>query len=123
MATEKLAKSYSCYGLSAPPKPTHSALVNFLQTIAKIPTFRKRFKAHTNHDLQQFVTFNLSFALQIESLAPSVRKISEPTNAEYPWQDALGTVICPATYPYSAFNKPQLMYFVKLIDYLFAIMP
>jgi len=120
MATEKLAKSFMCLGQTNAPKPTHSAQVKFLQTIATHMSSRNRFKAFTNRDLSDFVRVNLPFAQAIQDLAPTSDMAR--LNAEYPWRTLANEIQCPCLFAYPQFNRTSLMMFANFIEHLLVIL-
>ncbi len=120
MATEKLAKSFMCLGQEKASKPTHSAQVKFLQTIANYPSIREKFKARTNRDLSDAVRKNLPFAQMIQDLAPTGNMAR--LNAEYPWQNLANKIQCPSLFTYSEFNRTSLVIFANFTEHLLVIL-
>jgi hypothetical protein len=118
MATEKLAKSYSCKGSAEPPKRTHLALVGFLRTIASNPVVRRHFEFGDRHrDFSAYIKKLLPIADKVEALAPVGNDVEKP-NPEYPWRNPKEEVLCPADYSFSEFTKTELARFVRFIDQL-----
>ncbi len=62
----------------------------------------------------------LPVATLIEELAPVGGELHR-LNAEYPWEDGNGILLCPHAYTYPEFRKmqPQYLKFLKLMDQLF----
>jgi hypothetical protein len=63
----------------------------------------------------------LPVATLIEELAPVGGDLHRLNEAEYPWEDGEGTLLCPHAYTYPEFRKmqPQYLNFLKLMDQLF----
>jgi|GEM_PF-1976592 len=120
MATEKLAKYHACLGTTGQPKKTHSALVPLLRQIPNFPQMRQAMGYSRNPSgFTVYIKSLLPIATLIEELAPVGGDLHR-LNAEYPWEDGKGALICPHTYTYPEFrNVPQYLKFLKLIDRLF----
>lgn len=120
MATEKLAKYHACLGTTGQPKKTHSALVSLLRQIPNIPQMRQAMGYSRNPSgFTTYIKSLLPVATLIADLAPFGGDLQR-LNAEYPWEDGKGTLLCPHTYTYPEFrNVPQYLKFLKLIDRLF----
>jgi hypothetical protein len=121
MATEKLAKHHACLGTNGPPKKTHAALVSLLRQIPNMPQMRQMMGYSRNPGgFTAYIKSLLPVATLIEELAPVGGELHR-LNAEYPWEDGKGTLLCPHAYSYPEFRKmqPQFLKFLKLMDQLF----
>jgi hypothetical protein len=122
MATEKLAKGYTCSELGNAPPHTHSGFTRFIQKGAPSDG---RLWAVWGRDLKSRRVFRtqvrrlVPVARLIESLAPALAQ-SGP-NPEYPWED-LGGIQVPVEYPFSELSEksaPQIENLFRFLDTCF----
>lgn len=123
MCSEKLAKGLSSGSSNAAPIPSQVAIVRMLQLIKGRPEVRKALGFPNAASFNESIGSLLDLATKIQSLAPSVAKMSQP-NPEYPWPDkGSGLIVAPCDYDFATFNstKPQMIKFLKLIRGLLKI--
>jgi hypothetical protein len=103
MVAEKLAKAVLAPpGSRAPAPPKHAMFVRMLRSIRGRTDIARRMGV----GMAQFARFLdsiLPVAYRIERLSPDQAGFTSP-NPEYPWQDPLGVVWAPATYPFQEFD-------------------
>jgi len=108
MASEKLAKSFLCYGSHKPYKKTHYALVRFLKSTKRRPAISRLLGYRNNHLAYcAYIDSLLDVTERVENLAP-VGGNHDKLNPEYPWKDAFGKIQVPADYPFIEFAVTDL---------------
>jgi hypothetical protein len=105
MVAEKLAKGLTVDPDSHEPPPTsHQSLVRLLQMLKGWSHIRNQLGYKDANTFRSFIDSLLSIAEQIERLAPSGVRLTEP-NPEYPWMDpATAIVRAPCDYSFEAFG-------------------
>lgn len=120
MATEKLAKVFQCEKRNTPPPKTHLALLKMLKIIKGRQEIQKQLEFKHKKSYKSYIDSLMSIAEQIQNLAP-VGGDFEKLNQEYPWENPIGRVNCPAKYNYTEIKTTDLNRFKKLIVQLFQI--
>jgi hypothetical protein len=120
MASEKLAKAWSCskHGTERPPQ-THNVLLSFLRTAKDSRQIRSACKmSRQKARYQAYIEGLKLFAKEIELLAP-VGNIDKP-NPEYPWY-SIASVICPLDYSFHTIvtKHPQVTKFCGFLETCF----
>jgi hypothetical protein len=106
MATEKLAKAYTCGADNKPPKTTHTALTRFMRISKGRQELRRQLRYGSNyHAFAAYVDSLLPLAEKIERLAPE-SSMKRP-NPEYPWEDAQGVIISPVDFGFDDIWRRQ----------------
>ncbi len=123
MSAEKLAKGLSSDSSNVPPIPSHVAIIRMLQLIKGRPEVRKALGFQNSATFNEYIGSLLDIATKIQSLAPSVARMSQP-NPEYPWLDkSTGLIQAPCDHEFTAFSStnPQLTKFLSLVRRLLSI--
>ena len=120
MATEKLAKAFTCGPNNNPPKASHPALVRFLQISKGRPDLRRDLGFQNNSTFRAYIDSLLPLAEKIENLVPEGNHLNKP-NSEYPWSN--GHVLSPLDYNFKTIcgNVPNMNKFKTLIANLIRI--
>ena len=123
MATEKLAKAYRSSIYAAPPKTSHKAFSQFLQSIKALPDFQRKLGyQNKNSTYYAYIDSLLPIAQHIEDLAPEGKKLNKP-NPEYPWRQ--GKLIkAPIEYNFPEVYEQQIQFnkLIELINKLLTIL-
>ena len=124
VATEKLAKAYSCPPSGGPPSQTHKGFVRLLQMLKDRPDLRRRLGYGTDTaSFRRLIDSLLPLADEIERLAPSLAGLSQP-NPEYPWFDSgAEELVAPADFAFTAFDaaNPKMVKLQGLIKALLSV--
>ncbi len=120
MACEKIAKAYRFRDTATPIEDlltSHVAFSKFIEGFLKAPDVKDMHKNKVSV-LRNISRYARQYAERIELLAPALGSEKQPSNAEYPWADAMKIVI-PCEYSFQDLDlliEPEGRNFLKIIE-------